>query len=71
MYVIVVAWHHPLFCCMDASLLTTPFGTSIPTSFNIVNEKFFTLVLLFFYYANPFTQAPPHYTPARLSPTFI
>ena len=40
--------YHPLFCCMDASLFTTPFGTSIPTSFNILNENVFILVSLVF-----------------------
>ena len=41
MHVIVVACHHPLFCCMDASLFTTLFGTYIPTPFSILNEKCF------------------------------
>ena len=39
MHVIIVAYHHPLFCCMDAALFTTLFGASIPISFNILNEK--------------------------------
>ena len=34
------ACHHPLFCCTDISIL---FGTSIPTSFNILNVSLLLL----------------------------
>ena len=37
--------HATMFCYMDASLFTTLFGTSIPTSFNILNKKYFTLCI--------------------------
>ena len=42
MHVIIVAYHHPLFYCMDVSV----FYTSIPRPFNILNKNVLTLVFL-------------------------
>ena len=42
-HVIVVACLHPLCCCLSTALVSLPFGSIIPTSFNILMNMFLHL----------------------------
>ena len=48
LHVIIVAYSHPLSCCIYTALVSLLFGTVIPKSINIFNGNVFTLVQLIF-----------------------